>query len=131
MNTQAHLHGIKMMDARQRAMTIQARGKIKPASMRPNLLNSPSGSTLHGGDVVNPASEDFYYPSVSGQEMPSYLGPTQWTAKVEEQTNKTVSNTSSVAPPKASMEPITASIPGANIAPQVTTATPCDKGIRF
>jgi len=51
----------KMAMVVKRAMSIQARNKIKPTSKNPNLLVM---SALRGGDsAIPPASLDLYWPS--------------------------------------------------------------------
>ena len=50
----------KMYAAAKRAMAIQARNKIKPTSMNPDLLTM---SKMRGGDsAIPPATLDLYYP---------------------------------------------------------------------
>jgi hypothetical protein len=51
----------KMAMVVKRAMSIQARNKIKPTSMNPNLLVM---SALRGGDsLIPPSTLDLYWPS--------------------------------------------------------------------
>jgi hypothetical protein len=57
--TQAQIRHTKMYYTVKRAMNIQARNKIKPSSMNPVLLNSPT----QGGAKVTDAPLDLYYPS--------------------------------------------------------------------
>jgi hypothetical protein len=87
--SKAAVHARKVYLTTSRALAIQARAKIKPASMRPNLLNGVRHSDLRGGDVIESHAKDdyFYYPSTvefsRGATQGTPLTTSEWVKDVE------------------------------------------------
>ena len=121
------VHDIKWIDAKRRAMTIQARNKIKPVDLRPNLLES---STLRGGDIVTPTSYEFYYPSQSRTAVS--ITPAQWTNQVTSNTTPSQMTKSPIASVTAALRDegssSVSSVP-TNSVP--TSSGPCRSGVIF
>jgi hypothetical protein len=100
MASQANVHAQKVRATTLRVLAVQARAKIKPAALRPCLLNTVRHSDLRGGDVIESQAKNdfFYYPSTvsfsrnattqsteSGREP---LTPDEWVNSVENAYNR-------------------------------------------
>jgi hypothetical protein len=86
--SQADVRAQKVHAETRRALMLQTCAKIKPASMRPNLLNSIRHSDLRGGDVIPSHAKDdfFYYPSsveFSRGATTQSFSPSEWSNSVE------------------------------------------------
>lgn len=90
--SQSDVRAQKVHAQARRALMLQTCAKIKPASMRPNLLNSIRHSDLRGGDVIQSHAKDdfFYYPEVvefsrgaTTQSTETSFSPSSWANSIE------------------------------------------------
>jgi len=93
---QSAVHARKVYLTTSRALATQARAKIKPAAMRPNLLNQVRHSAIRGGDFIQSQAKNdfFYYPQVvdfsrgaTTQSTDTPLTASEWTDRVVGQTD--------------------------------------------